>query len=110
MTSPNEQTPQMRPIDPVLQEQFEIQMRSQYKWQANNTWLYWPFMGIAACSLAFGIYGLIVSITGEFDVFAIIFTSGFGILGGVLLVSLWSGYKTARLMAEKLKQAEAEGR
>lgn len=110
MTSSDEQTPQMRPIDPVLQEQFEIQMRSQYKWQANNTWLYWPFLIVFAALLFFGLANLAFAffsddwITNAFV--GVIAT----LLGGIGVQAVWTGYKTASEMAKKLKQAEAEGR
>ncbi len=97
-------------VDPVLKEQFEIQMRSQYKWQANNTCVYWPFLAMTAAILLFGLANLAFAFVSKewfVNVFAGLICS---LVGGVGVTSLWSGYKTAREMAIKLKQAEAEGR
>lgn len=97
-------------IDPVLQEQFEIQMRSQYEWQANYTWLYWPFIAIAAAVFCSGIIVLVSTFFGNDPVFSIPFGLIASGVGGILTASLWGGYKTAREMADKLAEAKAAGR
>ena len=97
-------------IDSALREQFEIQMRSQYKWQADNTWLYWPFILISLAFFLVGVIALVANAIGGELVFGLMFGGITTFVGGVMTVSLWSGYKTAREMAERLKQAETEGR
>ena len=97
-------------VDPILKEQFEIQMRSQYKWQANNTWLYWPFLALSFAILVFGLANFAFALVSEEWFVNVMVGAISTLVGGVGVTSLWSGYKTAREMAIKLKQAEAKGR
>lgn len=104
-----QETPKPKPfVDPVLHEQFEIQMRSQYRWQANNTWLYFPFMALFAAVCSCGVFLLGSTFFGNDVVFALFGGTIATIVGGLGTWSMWTGYQTAREMAIRLKQAESK--
>ena len=110
MTGPADNPPPIKPLDPVLQEQLEIQLRSQYRWAANNTWIYWP--AIALFGLL-GLVGVALLVSAPFSehwggqLFGAVIALFVGLIG---TPAMWDGYRTAREMAEKLKRAEAQGR
>ncbi|MEM6415616.1 MAG: hypothetical protein AAF720_13280 [Pseudomonadota bacterium] len=108
MDERNDNQPPQRIIDPVILEQFEIQARSGYEWQARNLWIYAPFMLVSAAIFILGVF-VFAGTPGNGDwVFGVFFGLVAITVGTISLTAVWRGYSTAKKMADALKTRDNE--